>query len=209
MCLCCFTDSYITKGIFERRERVRTLTILALFAILPLAPAKQELLTRTLYVSLGFKTCEHIENAYLYAINRDGQEVSAFDFNDTENIKPYGRLPLRREFTFTYYPHLEEMLPKLYLFKVKGTYQGQEVVKYVALGRSKLLILNRDGKERLRYVGEGPMEARKNGFVFDFSDKLEKFNYWKYKKRDVRITLFTINVECARSQTLGLGESPK
>jgi hypothetical protein len=186
---------------------MRTLKIAALIiamSIPVMAKKGEQSLTRTVYISLGFKTCEHIENAYLFAVNKNGDEVSVFDLESTERVVPYGILPLRRDFIFTYYPNLDDTIPKVYIFKVKGSAEGVALTKYIALGMGKVLIYHPKDNYHLSYRGEFGsflFEKTNAGTMLDYSDRLNRLDYAKYKKRDIRIKLFTINVACPRCTT--------
>ncbi len=176
---------------------MRTLKIAALIlatSTIAVAEKKDRLLTRTAYVSLGFKTCGHIENAYLFAVNEDGDEVSVLE--GAGEVIPYGILPLRRSFVFTYFPNLVDTLPKSYIFKVKGSSREQELTKYIVLGRDKVIIYHSKGGHTFIYNGKFSFKDTDTTSVFDYGDRLEKLNYARFKKRDIRIKFPTINVVC-------------
>jgi hypothetical protein len=186
---------FLGYGIEKVKVSLTTgITILVLGFVLV---GEKQPLTRTIYVNLGFKVCEHIEDAYLYAVNDEGKEVSIFDLKDTRKVVPYGPLPLRRDFLFTYYPHLNDLRPLKYIFEVKGYCKGEKLNKYIVLGRAgKVMILHQPGEEWVRYVGDEPITTEVGKTILDFSDQLEQLDYPKFRRRDIHIKLFDIEVAC-------------
>ena len=82
---------------------------LSFFAVLSAATAEpashRPLPTRSLYVRVNFRLCEHMTHA---VISENGQRA--------------GTLPARRTFQFTYYPELERMAPEVVQIRVEGVY---------------------------------------------------------------------------------------
>ncbi len=87
--------------------RLRNLFLCSLFALVAtMALAeddKNKFLTRSIYVPVEFKLCEHLEKAVLY---QGDQAVSL--------------MPTKRIFQFTYYPHLERIEPARADVRVEG-----------------------------------------------------------------------------------------
>lgn len=88
--------------------RLRSLFLFSLFALVATTALaeddKSKFLTRSIYVPVEFKLCEHLENAVLY---QGDQAVSL--------------MPAKRIFQFTYYPHLERVEPERSEVRVEGT----------------------------------------------------------------------------------------
>ena len=87
--------------------RLRNLFLCSLFALVAtMALAeddKNKFLTRSIYVPVEFKLCEHLEDAVLY---QGDQTVSL--------------MPAKRIFQFTFYPHLERVEPERTEVRVEG-----------------------------------------------------------------------------------------
>jgi len=85
----------------------------SLFLAVPVAsanePDKSKLLTRSVYVTVDLKLCEHLDNAVLY----QGEQA-------------LGVLPVTRIFQFTYYPHLGRLEPVRTDVRVEGVRQNGE-----------------------------------------------------------------------------------
>ena len=88
-------------------SRLRSLFLFSLFALVAITALaeddKSKFLTRSIYVPVEFKLCEHLENAVLY-----------------EGDQAVGLLPAKRIFQFTYYPHLERIEPTRADVRVEG-----------------------------------------------------------------------------------------
>ena len=88
-------------------RRLRNLFLCPLFALVAITVLaeddKAKFLTRSIYVPVEFKLCEHLENAVLY---QGDQAVSL--------------MPVKRIFQFTYYPHLERIEPERTEVRVEG-----------------------------------------------------------------------------------------
>lgn len=86
---------------------LRSLFLFSLFALVATTALAEDdrskLLTRSIYVPVEFKLCEHLEYAVLY---QGDQAVSL--------------LPAKRIFQFTYYPHLERIEPARADVRVEG-----------------------------------------------------------------------------------------
>ena len=93
--------------------RLRNLFLCALFALVATTALaeddKAKFLTRSIYVPVEFKLCEHLENAVLY---QGDQAVSL--------------MPAKRIFQFTYYPHLERVEPERSDVRVEGIHTNGE-----------------------------------------------------------------------------------
>lgn len=101
--------------------RLRSLFMFSLFALVAtMALAeddKGKLLTRSIYVPIEFKLCEHLENAVLY-----------------QSDQAVGVMPAKRIFQFTYYPDLERIEPERTQIRVEGTrINGEKFVGRLAV----------------------------------------------------------------------------
>ena len=87
--------------------RLRHLFLCSLFTLVATTALadddKSKFLTRSIYVPVEFKLCEHLEDAVLY---QGDQAVSL--------------MPAKRIFQFTYYPHLERIEPERTDVRVEG-----------------------------------------------------------------------------------------
>ena len=87
--------------------RLRSFFIVCLFAIAATEALaeddKSKFLTRSIYLPVEFKLCEHLENAVLY----EGEQAVAL-------------MPAKRIFQFTYYPNLERIAPTKADVRVEG-----------------------------------------------------------------------------------------
>ena len=88
-------------------RRLRSLFLCSLFALVATTVMaeddKSKFLTRSIYVPVEFKLCEHLENAVLY----QGDEAVSV-------------MPVKRIFQFTYYPHLKRIEPERTEVRVEG-----------------------------------------------------------------------------------------
>ena len=93
--------------------RLRSLFLFSLFALVATTTLaeddKSKFLTRSIYLPVEFKLCDHLENAVLY---QGDQAVSL--------------MPAKRIFQFTYYPHLERIEPERSQVRVEGTHKNGE-----------------------------------------------------------------------------------
>ena len=88
----------------RRLQNLFLCSVFALVATTALAEDdKNKFLTRSIYVPVEFKLCEHLEHAVLY---QGDQAVSL--------------MPAKRIFQFTYYPHLERIEPDSAEVRVEG-----------------------------------------------------------------------------------------
>lgn len=80
--------------------------------------SKEKLLTRSLYVPLTFRLCEHLDGGVVY-----------------QDDVPVGRTPTERIFQFTYYPALDRLLPEVVQIRVEGRYasDGEPFVARLAV----------------------------------------------------------------------------
>lgn len=89
-------------------SRLRSLFLVSVFALVAIQALAEEdkskFLTRSIYVPVEFKLCEHLEDAVLY---QDDQAVSV--------------MPAKRIFQFTYYPSLERIAPTKSDVRIEGT----------------------------------------------------------------------------------------
>lgn len=89
-------------------SRLRSLFLVSLLAVVATGASAEEdkskYLTRSIYVPVEFKLCEHLEDAVLY---QGDQAVSV--------------MPAKRIFQFTYYPNLERIEPMRTDVRVEGT----------------------------------------------------------------------------------------
>jgi len=92
----------------------RTLRIVTWIALAPvLQPAfaadRRPPPTRSLYLPVELRLCEHLERAVLL-----------------ENDVRAGLLPARRTFQFTYYPELAQVQPQVIQLRIEGVYADSE-----------------------------------------------------------------------------------
>jgi hypothetical protein len=124
---------------------MRTLTILTLLFI-----AHQQELPRSIYVSVRFEACEHIEHATIELLDKETYKV----------VQSLGTLPREQKFMFTYFPELKNKLAPSYQVKVKGIYKGEPLEKIMSIGPQKILIHH-------LYEGRKPTEIllNKTGYM--------------------------------------------
>lgn len=87
--------------------RLRSLVVIALVALgatsVLAEEDKSKFLTRSIYVPINFRLCEHLDDAILY----QGEQAVSL-------------MPAKRIFQFTYYPHLERIEPTKTDLRVEG-----------------------------------------------------------------------------------------
>lgn len=100
---------------------LRSLFVFSLFALVATEAMAEDdrskFLTRSIYLPVEFKLCEHLEDAVLY-----------------EQEQAVSLMPAKRIFQFTYYPHLERIAPTKADVRVEGVRaDGEEFVGKLAV----------------------------------------------------------------------------